>query len=162
MAETPPEREFRRGLLILIVHLPLRSVPRVLRAPLAPVRTPSAHGQRTLSLLRSRPDEVQKSSVATGPSITAALARQNRKGPPRRQGFSLPKPDLECRTPVAPHLARSNRETDCLVYYTPDHWKVFSPWPKMSARVRVIVFLIIRRPGMGVVVSPGIAPDVSR
>jgi len=42
--------------------------------PLATDRAPAAHGQVTLSLLRSRPDEVRSSSVALGPSINAALA----------------------------------------------------------------------------------------
>ena len=63
---------------ILTVHLPLKSLPHVLRhAAGSGQKHRTAHGPRTLSLLRSHPDEVRRSSVAPGPSINAARARQS-------------------------------------------------------------------------------------
>ncbi len=95
---------------ILTVHLPLKSLPYVLRrAAGSGQKHRTAHGLRALSLLRSHPDEVRRSSVAPGPSINAARARQSVSERSEGRDSASHVADLECRAPQTPRLARSNR-----------------------------------------------------
>ena len=70
----------------------------------------TAHGPHALSLLRSHPDEVRRSSVAPGPSINAACARQSVSERSEGRDSASHNAGLEKRAPQTPRLARSNRD----------------------------------------------------